>query len=1181
MMSLRLGAFELGERISQGGMGVVYRGTHVSTGLSVAVKILAADRARDPLFLESFRHEVRAVAALDHPRIVTVYDFGFVPKDRARGGSDISPGAPWIAMEYAEMGSLGSLPQLDKWRDVQAVLFDVLDALAHAHARDLVHRDLKPGNVLLVPESGLVRCKISDFGIAHARGGAAGTHEVFASAAGTPLFMAPEQVESQWRNYGPWTDLYALGALAYYLVSGKAPFHGDSAVEIARRQLYERPSPLEPKLAIPDGLEAWIFQLLAKEFGHRFQRSADALWALRQISPENPSGMRVPVSKPPSLVSQGADTIPSPAPPADEADTGLTTLTFDRGFDFEAFPSLEELSSPSSAAVSMPPIPDDWHHRRRNSGAVLSGAGLGLFGLREVPFVNREDECDLIWTALRHVAKRRVAQGIVLQGPGGIGKARLAEWMARRAHEVGAAKVLVARHGPMSGGFDGIRRMLDHYTNCIGLDLERTYERLRFQLMADAIDPPELVRYRAAALARFLRPEAASARVPPVRIAGPEELFSVLKGVLIRYSRNRPVIVVLRDVQWALGAVELASRVLADQDNSPAPLLLIVTVRDDLAEDAHLANEALDQFCKRGNVIRRKLSPLSDADVSNLLEGIVHLDPQLKDSLVRSARGNPLFCLQIIGNWIEEGRLESTPDGFRIDGEASIPSSAYELWLARLRNAAESHGGSSTLRALEVAAAIGMEVDSRLWREAIDHLDYDVPSGLVDLLIERGLARRSSMTWEFSHSLLREALVDQARRGGRNAMHNMALAEALRGRGNVDDLSRRAWHLARTDSPRAALAAMIDVAERLVAESMIAHTERYLNETERLFAVAGLPSDAIERGRFLAVSGWVYEARGDLEAAYACFLELCDIARSHGWTSLEVESLRGQYVVHQNRTEVAEAIEKLERAFELARSNGLDEELIKVARSLGWMYQRKGEPERAEQFISESIGIADRMGGDHLRQGAVSRAALAEVLRSMGKVERARSLVTGAVNQMREFGDRVGMGDTLNVLAELERKDGNLHEAETAYRESIENYDLAGHISGDLVRANLAMLYLDRNRPFDARELLERAAASFEGFKMFYYLTFTRFGLAQTFSAIGDEDEWDATLQTFDHLEKVYFEREFVEIALRCAENWLSRGDQLRGRQGVELAKKAVSRSKNPLPELDRAIERMEDRIGQ
>ena len=175
-------------------MAAVFRGVHREQGIPVAIKVMSERFAGEPELVEIFRDEVRAVAGLDHPGVVMVLDHGEVDAETARHSEGaLVAGSPWLAMEMCSGGTLKTLRGALGWRDAKAILLAILDALAHAHARGVVHRDLKPGNVLLATRADLrPGLKLSDFGIAHAMGEAdrEGTHEDLIS--GTPMYMAPE-----------------------------------------------------------------------------------------------------------------------------------------------------------------------------------------------------------------------------------------------------------------------------------------------------------------------------------------------------------------------------------------------------------------------------------------------------------------------------------------------------------------------------------------------------------------------------------------------------------------------------------------------------------------------------------------------------------------------------------------------------------------------------------------------------------------------------------------------------------------------------------------------------------------------------------------------------------------------------------------------------------------------------
>ena len=209
MKHTRVGAFELDRLLGEGGMASVWSAHHVESELRVAVKLVQrlSDRMR-----AVFRREVEAVAGLDHPGIVMVYDHG--EKDNE----------PWLVMEHASGGSLEGAAPPDSWSAMLERVLRILDALAHAHARGVVHRDLKPGNILVCTAGDLrPGIKLADFGLALALDG----RRVLAAGAGTPAYMAPEQVLGHWWNLGPWTDLYALGGMAWEMATGTRPFPGE------------------------------------------------------------------------------------------------------------------------------------------------------------------------------------------------------------------------------------------------------------------------------------------------------------------------------------------------------------------------------------------------------------------------------------------------------------------------------------------------------------------------------------------------------------------------------------------------------------------------------------------------------------------------------------------------------------------------------------------------------------------------------------------------------------------------------------------------------------------------------------------------------------------------------------------------------------------------------------------
>jgi serine/threonine protein kinase len=285
---IRLGSFALERPFARGGMAEVWRGVHVGEQMPVAVKVLTGPRARDEAFVRALKNEIHAVARLDHPGIILLYDRGEVSAEAAaQSNGRLLPGSPWFAMEMCSHGALSPRRFPLPWPTTRLLLLSLLDALAHAHARGVVHRDLKPGNILLcAPDDPRPGLKLSDFGIAKAleldQSTVAGD-----AHSGTPRYMAPEQFTGRAREIGPWTDLYALGCIAFQLASGSAPFGGD-ALRLAVAHCHDPVPPLRAAGdSFPPGFEAWVLRLLEKDPRDRFRIAADAAWALLQLTPDD------------------------------------------------------------------------------------------------------------------------------------------------------------------------------------------------------------------------------------------------------------------------------------------------------------------------------------------------------------------------------------------------------------------------------------------------------------------------------------------------------------------------------------------------------------------------------------------------------------------------------------------------------------------------------------------------------------------------------------------------------------------------------------------------------------------------------------------------------------------------------------------------------------------------------
>lgn len=265
------GRYEVGELIGRGGMAQVHLGYDTRLSRTVAIKVLRADLAQDPMFLARFRREAQSAAALNHPSIVSVYDTG-EEHLTSEAGKPLS--LPYIVMEYVKGRTVASL--LSDGNPVPIgeaveITVGVLNALEYSHHEGIIHRDIKPGNVMLTPDG---KVKVMDFGIARAIADSAATMTQTNSVVGTAQYLSPEQARGEVVDAR--SDLYSTGCLLYELLTGKPPFTGDSAVAVAYQHVSEQPKPASRVASdIPDALDRVVMKSLAKQREDRYQSAAE------------------------------------------------------------------------------------------------------------------------------------------------------------------------------------------------------------------------------------------------------------------------------------------------------------------------------------------------------------------------------------------------------------------------------------------------------------------------------------------------------------------------------------------------------------------------------------------------------------------------------------------------------------------------------------------------------------------------------------------------------------------------------------------------------------------------------------------------------------------------------------------------------------------------------------------
>ena len=1067
---MNLGAFELGEPIGEGGMGSVWLGRHTDADIDVAIKVMHPEVMNDPDYRQAFDTEIRSVASLRHPHIVTILDFGRVPEQVAkRAGDTIDAGSPYLVMEYAEGGSVEDYFGQIQWPDLRELLIVTLDALAHAHARDVIHRDLKPENILVGcgPDWDV---KLTDFGLAHAADRFQDSGKV-ETAWGTPQYMAPEQLRGLWREYGPWTDLYGLGCMAYELVTGRFAFDGQTVVELGQAHIEDPIPPVQPRFEVPDGTEAWIHKMLAKERANRFSHAADAAYALAQLpSLDDSQSFGVLFERQPEHTERTTNFGEATATQL------LPDVQTTNSFDVDDIDSANEPEESNwSAPAELPPLPHDW--KRRREAAIsdqLVGISLDLFGLRAIPLVDRDVERDRLWQQVHRIHDDGRARQCIVSGAAGTGKSQLVEWLCHRCRELGAARVMTAYHSPVSGPADGLVPMVERFLRCTKLDGDARRSHLADMMIGERLVADlELQTLLSLFDNRRRDRDSQSGRAQQ---SGREQRYALLYQFLSAMAHQRPLILWLDDIQWGWDALGFARYIQEHQHSDPAPLLVVMTARTEALEERVKERDTLRELAARQDVTELEIPPLRPEDTETLVRHLLRLDEELTQHVLERSEGVPLFAVQLVEDWVSRGKLVMGGDGFELrpDAAIAIPDDIYQLWDDRLQGVVDATGAES-LEALEMAAALGQEIDSAEWCRALSKASINEPTGLVDRLIDEDLARRMEEGWKFAHGLLCESLERRAIESGRWANWNEACAEAVSELYDSDQLGvaeRLAQYWRRADQPQRALQALGLAIDEAIERSDYDHAGDLIDWREAMTADDALQwtlKTDVDRAR-------IAERRGNYQECAETAEAVVSQARQAGHTDLAARASIWAGIGRRELGELDIAQSQLQAAHRhFANAQETDSHrqcLAKILLELGRIEEARGDFEMARKYFRNGQEAFSKLNNSYGE--ALCLNGIGDVLRRSGDMEGAHQACLQALERFRGLENITGIADCLDDLAEASRLRGDFDDARQFAEEALRLYQALDSRRQHIVRLNLAMIALAEHNYDEAAGLLER-----------------------------------------------------------------------------------------------------------
>lgn len=998
MLPVKIGPFEIEKPIGAGAMGQVFAARHSATLTPVVLKFLNPEiEARVPW--ATLDREIRAQAGLDHPNIVIIVDFGRVNDLEALASNGkFSLGQAYIAMEKGELGSLESrLAMPINWIFAKRVLLAILDGLAHAHARGVIHRDIKPANVIGFKNP--LRWKLTDFGIAHQHGGST---EQTGLVIGTPQYMAPEQFLGAVHEYAPTTDLYALGCLAYEMVHGTPLYTHESMVLLANAHMHFEIPKLDPRFAVPPEFEEWLHRLLAKDPLDRFRFAADAAYVLSQM---------------PDLDATSISGILTPAPTMHTLAFVETQMTAPPGItETGDFKKREPLASRPPVA----PMSGDWRRFSVVGVNPLFGLSSALFQVRRVELSGRESERDRLWNRLARTSRSKRAHLHILKAPFGRGKSVLAQWLVERAHETGAADVLIVNQSLD----DAVRRHMQLPPTQPETRIKRICDH--FQISTDD--------WRFAAWT-----ELANGKVSP------HATYSYLHQL----AEIRPLLLWFDDLEQSPQNINVIDHILQNQDTLPSSMLILACVNSEALGNFTQCEQWIRAIEVHPDTTTTELRDLSAAEVETIIESLLSMDDASKISILTRANTDPSVAIFLVRDWMRRGWLELQKDRvFRLVADISLAEATDASWDERVKDALASLNATER-NCILAGAILGQRVDQNEWH-ALCQMDGLSPhSVLIPSMVDSGLVVWSDDGWVFTHPFVREAILRSAGRHEARKWHALA-ATLLGARTDLQSISRVATHLTHSAQPEVALTAHAyasDVAFR-AGELILAaqHAQTYMQllqafpDREAEFLEAHVRYLGILRKRKGACSSDDFETMRTILAR----------ARAALYYNVEVDVLveMSRYLTTIREWSEAERILQLGLAIATRHRLPLYSPVARLADSYAYAGRYQDSYEmylKALDYVESELDIA----WCHFGVGYV--------LSMQGRHTQAREHLDEAYAIYASLNETLELNSVLNSIADIDRYEKRYDDALAKYHTCLTQMDNTGRVSPAL-HANITLV---------------------------------------------------------------------------------------------------------------------------
>ncbi len=1140
--------FVLEELIGQGGVGEVWRARgSKKQDRKFAIKMLRPEYLGNPKLRRRFTREARASMKLSHSNIAGVYAFGV-------------DDSPYIAMELIEGPTLNEAIQVGlSVRNIIKLGIQLAGGLAHAHARGVVHRDLKPDNLLLSKSSlpkKIGTVKIVDFGIATLDDYIGGERETqVGEVVGTPRYMSPEQAIGE-SILGPRSDMYSLGLLLYELIVGERPYLETSGLAVMSKHVHDPIPKIVPRkgIQIPESLEHVVMRALEKKPANRWNSCGQMREELEKIQSEiaDEKKYRIHPSEDLTPNELRANRITQEA-------TGLQGSRLKKATDSS--------------------IVDHWK--------------------QEIPFTGRGKERDQLRFYADKARHKDVGSIIFLEGEAGVGKSRIANWYKQTLEEEGAFRTHSGTFSPDVRGLGGAREVLASMFRTTGLPDEKVSAKVQQRLSAWGHESAKDIK----TLVNFLRPSETFDAFEDKK--NRSELFALVIRIFEMASERMPRLLFFDDVHWAgQGLFEFFDILVSEITARALRIVIVCTIRtEDLVERPNIV-ERLELLRKYPVVHRINVARLEQHDGIELVQAILPSEPELVDIVLERSSGNPLHLIMLLRYLREEKLLEwkegrwCASDINAIKG--TVPPSLGELFQERLRQAESHTDGESRLeKVLQIAAFAGARFRYDVVRRMLKdkslisifgqgpNVSFSTLQNSFDLdlglLVAEGFLVEipgSAQEWYgFSHRLLCDFIVQNTSPEMAKSLHRSAaiayaaaddartfsyeIAEHFLACGDEDnalfwykgagDDSLQRFELYRSSTAFEAVLKILD--RKLGIESSTAvplgntvilaelgekdvdpaiylevlsrlgdlyegfgnfpMAERGYRRVVRIIAqTKNLPEELVRPFGYSWLGlGHIAWQRGDFEAAEWAFKKVREIVNTYtDQIILDVEAVRGLARVFWYRGEYSAAKALAEEAYSIAK--GIDD-VIGQAESmwiLGEIFRLMGKANIAREKFELSMKLYAQESSQ--TGSARNMLSLAQLSRYQKDFAEARERYTRTLTSYEQLGDKRGQGQCYNGLGDIERFESRFAEAERFYAKALDLYTSIGVEYGmAVVMANLGINAMARGDFGAAKDYLSSAADIIQSNDFPYLVDGIEYNLALAKSLGGQLGDISALLE--------------------------------------------------------------------